>query len=481
MSSSKLKVFLCHSSADKPIVRELYSQLSDEGWMDVWLDEESLYPGQDWDLEIEKAVEDAHAILVCLSNNSITKEGYVQHELRVVLNHATYKPDGTVYIIPVRLEDCNLPRQLKHWQYADYFEKDRGRAYQRLLASLRIRAHSLEIPAVTPELKPTKREEDERQVAMERDLAKAAEKEKRERLSAQEVNSKKSTGNLLYIAFGGFVLLSIIVVAFIVISNLIPPATPAPTQVIATTDVPAVTQTPTPALSLRIGSTKTGNDGATLLYVPEGEFTMGSDKGNPDEKPIHKINLSAFWIDKTEATNAMYAKCVQDGKCGALNEKYATHYKNPNYANHPVVYVTWNNAKDYCQYAGRRLPTEAEWEKAARGRDQRVYPWGNGAPSNSLLNYNNYIGNTKAVGFYLKGASFYGALDMAGNVWEWVSSLDKPYPYDASDGRENLISSEARVVRGGSWKDDFVRASDRYKYTPSNFLSNLGFRCASSQ
>jgi len=138
-----LRVFLCHSSHDKPAVRELYRQLSTEGWMDVWLDEEKLYPGQDWNLEIEKAVEAADAILVCLSNNSITKEGYIQRELRIVLDYADYKPEGTLYLIPIRLEQCDPPRRLRAWQYADYFEKDRDRAYQRLLISLQMRAKSL--------------------------------------------------------------------------------------------------------------------------------------------------------------------------------------------------------------------------------------------------------------------------------------------------------------------------------------------------
>jgi hypothetical protein len=144
MPKRKLKVFLCHSSNDKPTVRELYHQLSAEGWMDVWLDEERLFPGHDWNLEIEKAVEAADAILVCLSNNSVTKEGYVQRELRIVLDYADYKPEGAVYLIPVRLEECEPPRRLRPWQYADYFPAEsRKGAYERLLVSLRMRADAL--------------------------------------------------------------------------------------------------------------------------------------------------------------------------------------------------------------------------------------------------------------------------------------------------------------------------------------------------
>lgn len=145
-----LRVFLCHSSNDKPAVRELYQKLRAETWISPWLDEEELFPGMDWNLEIEKAVEAADAIIVCLSKGSITKEGYVQRELRVVLDAADYKPEGTLYIIPVRLEECEPPRRLRAWQYADYFEGQRERAFERLLISLRRRADSLELKFETP-------------------------------------------------------------------------------------------------------------------------------------------------------------------------------------------------------------------------------------------------------------------------------------------------------------------------------------------
>ena len=145
-----LRVFLCHSSNDKPAVRELYQKLRAEPWIQPWLDEEELYPGQDWNMEIEKAVEAADAIIVCLTKNSINKEGYVQRELRIVLDFADYKPEGTLYIIPVRLEECEPPRRLRPWQYADYFEGQRERGLQRLLVSLKSRANSLGLKLETP-------------------------------------------------------------------------------------------------------------------------------------------------------------------------------------------------------------------------------------------------------------------------------------------------------------------------------------------
>ena len=141
----KLRVFLCHASQDKPVVRELYRRLTAEDWIDPWLDEEKLLPGQDWNLEIEKAVEASDAVIVSVSDRSVTKEGYLQKELRKVLDIALEKPDGTIFIIPLRLEECELPRRLRSLQYVDYFPAgQQERAYPRLLQSLKIRLSQLQ-------------------------------------------------------------------------------------------------------------------------------------------------------------------------------------------------------------------------------------------------------------------------------------------------------------------------------------------------
>jgi hypothetical protein len=143
-NNRKLRVFLCHASQDKTIVRELYQRLLAEGWIDPWLDEEKLLPGQDWDMEIEKAVESANVVLVCLSSTSVSKEGYIQRELRFALDIALEKPEGAIFIIPLRLDGCELPRRLRSWHYVDYYPVDqRKRVYQRLQQSLRIRYDSL--------------------------------------------------------------------------------------------------------------------------------------------------------------------------------------------------------------------------------------------------------------------------------------------------------------------------------------------------
>jgi hypothetical protein len=142
----KLRVFLCHASQDKPIVRDVYQRLLAEGWIDPWLDEEKLLPGQDWDMEIEKAVEAADTVVVCLSNNSVNKDGYVQKELRYILDIADEKTEEKIYIIPLRFDDCLRPRRLKKWQYVDFFPKPRKDwAYQRLIESMKLCATRIDI------------------------------------------------------------------------------------------------------------------------------------------------------------------------------------------------------------------------------------------------------------------------------------------------------------------------------------------------
>jgi formylglycine-generating enzyme required for sulfatase activity len=221
-----------------------------------------------------------------------------------------------------------------------------------------------------------------------------------------------------------------------------------------------------------------------LVYVPAGEFTMGNEVSF-DERPVHIVNVDAFWIDQTEVTNAMYAKCVQAGLCNVPNIEMifasTDYYGDPAYDNHPVIYATWNDAKTYCEWAGRRLPNEAEWEKAARGTDGRTYPWGEGINCNKA-NYNNCAQATTKVGSYPIGVSPYGALDMTGNVYEWVSSLGMPYPYDATNGREDLSASGDRVMRGGSWltASDWSRSAFRIWFPPDEGNFGVGFRCALS-
>jgi formylglycine-generating enzyme required for sulfatase activity len=237
------------------------------------------------------------------------------------------------------------------------------------------------------------------------------------------------------------------------------------------------------------------------VLVPAGEFLMGSTdadgSASSDEKPQRKVYLDAYRMDRTEVTNAMYAQCVAASACKApSNSSSATrsnYYNDPQYANYPVIYVSWDAAQTYCKWAGGRLPTEAEWEKAARGPSTgsgagRLYPWGDQAPSCDRLNYYDSgracIGDTTPVGAYPQGASPYGALDMAGNAWEWVADwYDEKY-YAAAPARNppGPGFGQNRVLRGGSWNNNqrIVRAAYRRGYGPDGVNNNVGFRCVRS-
>ncbi len=269
------------------------------------------------------------------------------------------------------------------------------------------------------------------------------------------------------------------------------PSTPQP-QITA---APTPTPVPLPIAQLGIGSKQVSDkDGMTLLYVPAGEFIMGaadSDSQSTDvEKPQHTVYLDAFWIDQTEVTNAMYAKCVKAGVCQAPAETKsstrASYYDNPQFDNYPVTYVGWDDAKQYCTWVGRDLPTDAQWEKAARGTDGRIYPWGNDVPDKTQLNYNNAVGDTAQVGAYPTDTSPYDALDMAGNLHEWVADWYGETYYASSPDRNPTgpTSGDYRITKGGSWNTRASEARASYRNgSPADrrFFDFLGFRCAQSE
>ncbi len=245
------------------------------------------------------------------------------------------------------------------------------------------------------------------------------------------------------------------------------------------------TPEPMPAFSLppceTAGATWTRpTDGMTMVCVPGGTFQMGSETGADDEKPVHPVTLSAFWIDQTEVTNAQYGECVIDGVCTA-----STYADNADFNGNqqPVVGIDWHNAEKYCAWAGGQLPTEAQWEYAARGPEGYVYPWGNVGPDCTKANYwgkeNGCVGKTSPVGSYPEGKSWVGALDMAGNVWEWTADWYDKYLSESQTDPEGPTEGQSKVVRGGSWSHsvNHVRATNRNGNPPTNSNYYLGFRC----
>ena len=255
--------------------------------------------------------------------------------------------------------------------------------------------------------------------------------------------------------------------------------------VTATPDFVFNTATPTSTVGQNSTSIKNSEfDGMPMVYVPAGVFLMGSpdNEYNAAEQPQHTVFLDSYWIDQTEITNAMYAACVTAGVCSAptfnSSQSRDSYFLDPQYVNYPVMFVSWQQANTYCEWVGRKLPTEAQWEKAARGTDGRIYPWGSQEPDSTLVNFDNNNGDTEAVGSHPEGASPYGAQDMAGNVWEWVEDWFGDYNADYQTNPTGAADGELRVVRGGAWTSNADNIRTAYRYRSLFSSINIGFRCA---
>jgi formylglycine-generating enzyme required for sulfatase activity len=296
-------------------------------------------------------------------------------------------------------------------------------------------------------------------------------------------------------AFGGVVGLILITLAFNLGSKSANTPKAENTQVVSvtteteeTTKAPTLTSAPvmtatitlTPESTLGVGSTMINErDGAEMVYVPAGEFLMGSEDSEAynGESPEHTVYLDAYWIYKYEVTNVQYRQCIEDGVCSGTLSSYPEN-------NYPAVYIDWYEATDYCEWAGGELPTEAQWEKAARGTDGPTYPWGEASPTCSLANFTGCESASVPVGSYPAGVSPYGALDMAGNVWEWVADWYAADYYQTSplSNPSGPASGTYRVLRGGAWYSNewSLPASDRHRSYPDSSYHYRGFRCVPS-
>jgi formylglycine-generating enzyme required for sulfatase activity len=371
MAERKLKVFLCHSSSDKPAVRELYRRLREDG-VEPWLDEEDLLLGQEWEPEIVKAVRVADVIVVCLSRGSITREGFVQKEISFALDVAKEKPPGTIFLIPLRLEECELPDRLRGWHAGSLYEE---RGYERLLRALQNRAGGLGLTVASSQDPP---------------LQKKAELQKiwRDRL------------------------------------------------------------------------------GLEFVLIPAGEFLMGAANGEDDEKPVHRVRIiQPFYLGKYP---------VMQGQWQAVMGNNPSHFTGD--LNRPVENVSWDDVQEFLRKlngqekgATYHLPTEAEWEYAARAGSTGAYCFGDDLAlfGEYAWYYENSGGTTHPVGQLKPNA--WGLYDMHGNVWEWVQDWYGTTYYQSSpvDDPQGPERGQYRVLRGGAY---FIRLRDaRCAYRLRNF------------
>jgi len=387
-----MKVFLCHSSGDKDAVRALYKRLLADG-LDPWLDEEDLLPGEEWEPAIEQAVRDAGVVLVCLSRKAGSKRGFVQKEIKFALDVADELPEGTTFIIPAKLEECDVPQRLSKWQWANLVA-DRG--YEKLLRALRV-ADGL--PAASAS-------------ARYEVLEKAVEESR----------------------------------------------------------APDYEQTITNSIGLE------------LIRIPAGEFQMGAEDGEDREKPVHTIRLTRpFYLAKYPVTQAQWE---------AVMGKNPSRFTGEFQMGAPVEQVSWDEIQDFLRKLNEkerngpyRLPTEAEWEYAARAGTTTTYCFGNGPEQ--LKEYAWYKDNsertTHPVG-QLK-ANAWGLYDVHGNVWEWVQDgfAEDYYKHSPSEDPTGPGTGSHCVLRGGSWSSDaaLARVSFRDWYPPGYHSRNfIGFRCA---
>ena len=480
-----LKVFLCYASADKPAVRSLYKRLVADG-VDVWLDAESLVAGQNWQVEIPKSIRESDVVIVCLSEKSINKEGYVQREIKFALDVADEKPEGTIFIVPAKLEECKVPDRLSMYHWVELFEKD---GYERLLRALRRRADNIGatlqikkswLPNISSSYQTQKDKIKSRAITQ----IESNEPDSLVRMPAQKPKARKLFGNTVLLFWSIFVFGAIALMwkpVFQIIAPLTEEktpqivATPTYTETIATSTLePTVTPT---FLPTEITDAK----GVSMVLVPEGEFIMGGASVYAQELPVHTVFLDAYYIDKYEVTNSLYSNCVIEGGCSEPHNLYP--YNNSGYSNNPIVNITWSQAVSYCEWRGATLPTEAEWEKAARGVDGRVYPWGENIDC-TYANFGDCKGRTVEVDSYEKGQSPFGVFNMLGNVSEWVSDWYSFDYYSSSpvDNPNGPIDGTRRVARGASWiyysKGDLLSITKRWSVLPDYWSSIIGFRCA---
>jgi formylglycine-generating enzyme required for sulfatase activity len=480
------RIFISYARKHVDFARRLATSLSNAGAI-IWIDVDDIPAGMKWSTAIQQGLNLCEVMLVIITPESMVSVN-VEDEWQFYF-------DKHKLVMPILLEPAEVHFQLNRLQYVDFYKQDYNTAFKQLHSELRrkgiplipISAYDTNVP-----------------------------------IPVQTPLPLRSNSRLkwLWMAGGGLTLTIVIVIGLIVSSNnpirstISPSNTPSLTTGVIvqnSTDVSTLTSTPTAtdeptrtqqsqtpapssldaALQLaRAAVTRNADwqpfeaefNGVKMMLVPAGCFDMGSEAYD-NEQPVHEQCFDApFWIDRTEVTRAMYAECMVAAldKCTETPPSdYSTWYTQP------INNVTWFQARDYCEWRGGRLPTEREWEYAARGPDALKYPWGSDWDETKVV-WN--TSSTADVGSLDAGRSWAGALDLSGNVWEWVNTIyDQDhfhYPYEADGGRESSDDvNSARVLRGGSWDSlapDYLRAAVRNSGNPNYGNILVSFRCVLS-
>ncbi|MCB9112582.1 MAG: SUMF1/EgtB/PvdO family nonheme iron enzyme [Anaerolineales bacterium] len=470
-------IFISYSRTDKDYVKRLVDALETRGF-NVWYDLEML-TGDEWVEHITNRIDACDAFIVVMTKSSEFSK-WVRREV-------LYAMQKDKRIFPLLLQG-DLWMLLQDKNYSDVIGG--GLPDERFFRHL------------------------ESVVSQNKDRGLAEKEEKpqvpEEKVKTEEVKRLIKSGNIYQVKrFRSFGVVGIVLLFFILggfglnsLFRKLPETTPTPTiQSFTETPkpptetlapfTPTLTETaspsPTPTTVLGIGSSSRSlKDDMLLLYVPAGEFMMGSLDWS---QVAHKVFLDAYWIDQTEVTNAMYGKCVEAKQCEPpeknRSQSRSSYFDDPGFANYPVVYVSWYDAMTYCSWVGRALPTEAQWEKAARGQDDRTYPWGENINCNKANYDNSCIGDTTAVGKYLGDKSLYGVYDLGGNVSEWVRDWydDLYYLNSPSENPSGPENGQNKVKRGGSWSSGIYAARSYFRFgvNPNDKENYLGFRCSLSQ
>ncbi|MBI5650532.1 MAG: SUMF1/EgtB/PvdO family nonheme iron enzyme [Chloroflexi bacterium] len=478
------RFFITHSWNDITFAKKLCDDLHASG-LDGFLDERSIRPGESIPSRIERGLEDCDVYIPILSPAALASP-WCDWEIDIAI---TLSRDATrnerPRIMPVIAEKCRVPSRLRHLLYVDFGNWRDEQIYHHALNVVLVNGFGVRAKPMPPVYAPSPYS-----------------------VPAQTPSLPNWLVPVGVVGVG--VMLLCILIALGVNSFLNSP-TPTPTQVSARAPtVPAPSPLPQPTATPRVTATPRDGDtraflpdNAPMMFVSAGDFKMGSDDADKDaasdEKPQHTVYLDAFWMDKFEVTNALYKKCVDAGKCSRPSDTKSytrsSYFGNAQFDNYPVIYVNWDQAKTYCEWAGKRLPTEAEWEKAARGTDGRIYPWV-GAFDGTRLNFcdkncefswkdNNYddgYADTSPVGNYSRGAGPYGIMDLAGNVWEWVADWydEKYYATSPRNNPTGPSSGSSRGLRGGSWYNgqQDTRTAYRLRYGITYSGYDAGFRCA---